>query len=378
MDLQSRLDLLGREAADEVSCPGEPAGEARRREAWIYPAVLPDGRVTRLWKTLLENRCAFACGYCAQGRGMDGPDAALEPSELARTFDLMHRAGLVDGLFLSSAIRGHPDRVMERMVVAVEQLRRVHGFRGYVHLKVLPGANPDLAVRAAAVADRLSINLEAPTAERLDAIAPEKAALARASRTLALLAELSARPDLRCHGQSTQLVVGAGAETDREILETAQQAYDRFGLDRVYYSGFHPVPGTPLAGHPAVQPRRTGRLYQADVLLRGYGFAASELAFGAGGDLALHTDPKAAWASAHPERFPVDLARAARSELLRVPGIGPRAVTTILERRRQGRPRSLDDLGLTGRQAARAIPYVLLDGRLPVPEPSRSAQLALL
>jgi predicted DNA-binding helix-hairpin-helix protein len=127
-----------------------------------------------------------------------------------------------------------------------------------------------------------------------------------------------------------------------------------------------------------VQPRRTGRLYQADVLLRGYGFAASELGYGAGGDLALHTDPKAAWAAAHPERFPVDLARAARSELLRVPGIGPRAVTTILERRRQGHPRSLDDLGLTGRQAARAIPYVILDGRLPVAEPSRSAQLALL
>jgi len=291
MDLQSRLDLLGRDAADEVSCPREPVLAARRREAFIYPAVLPDGRTTRLWKTLLENRCTLACGYCAQGRGVDGPSAVLEPAELAQTFDLMHRAGLVDGLFLSSAIRGHPDRVMERMVVAVELLRRRHGFAGYVHLKVLPGACPDLAVRAAAVADRLSINLEAPTAERLDAIAPEKATLGRASQTLALLAELSARPDLRCRGQSTQLVVGAGSETDQEILRTAQMAYSRFALERVYYSGFRPAAGTPLAHRDAVEPRRTGRLYQADVLLRGYGFQADELVFDAGGGLALHRDP---------------------------------------------------------------------------------------
>lgn len=376
MDLIERLEILGREARHEQCDRSGAAREPRGDQGWIYPAVLPGGRTAPLLKVLLENRCSLDCGYCAQSRLCDQRDAGLEPGELARLFDDLVRAGRVQGLFLSTAIRGRPDRCMERLVETAERIRIHYGFPGYIHLKVLPGSSPDLAVRAARVADRLSINLEAPTADRLRAIAPAKAGLGRNGPIVARLAELVRRPDLRLASQSTQLVVGAGEETDRELVRVADLGYRRLGLARVYYSAFSPIPGTPLAGRAPCPPAREHRLYQADQLIRCYGFEADELVFGPGGELPLDRDPKTSWAVAHPERFPVEVNQAPRRALLRVPGIGPVVADRILARRREGTLSSLADLGLRGAPAARAAPHLLLNGRRP-PAPPYQTSLSL-
>lgn len=372
MDVVHKVQALG-ESAQYDLCNACGAATRQRDDLgrWIYPAALPDGRRVRVLKVLLTNVCEKNCYYCAVRAGRDVPRASFQPEELAHAFDQMHRADLVDGLFLSSAVCAGADRTMERMIACVELIRTRYEFPGYVHLKLLPGASEAHVERAVQLAHRVSVNLEAPSAGRLAAIAPRKdfarelvGPMRVAKR---LIAESGGR--LAPSGQTTQFVVGAAGESDREILATTVQLYSELELRRAYFSAFQPIPGTPLDGRPAAPAWREHRLYQADWLLRFYGFTFDDLIFDLDDNLPRQADPKQMYAKAHPELFPVEVNCAAREELLRVPGLGPKSVARILRWRRRGTLLEMSELGKAGAIVSRAAPYVLLGGKRPAYQP---------
>jgi len=392
MDIRQKFDVLGRAAQfdDRVGSPGSretvvghglfaPGQDVCQAGPDMFPYVshvtTPDGQRKPVLKILQTSICQNDCRYCAFRSGRDFRRAHFTPDELARGFDLMWRAGVVQGLFLSSGVAGTL-RTMDEMLATVELVRHKYGFRGYVHLKLLPGVEADQIARAVELADRVSANLEAPTVERLAVLAPRKqmAALVGPLRTAAEIIRRVRRlsPDKLVQqiggarlGLSTQFVVGPAGESDRELLMTVQRLHRKLNLARVYYSAFSPISDTPLEDAPPTDPRREYRLYQADFLVRRYGFVAEELSFDEAGQLSPDVDPKMAWARAHPERFPVEVNRASLSELLRVPGIGPVSARAIVKARRQGALRELGDLRKLGARADRAAPYVVLAGRRP-------------
>ncbi len=378
-ELLERADVLGGDAQFDLcattgqptpdgdgSAAGVAAAEKRYRHGDIRRHITlvqrPDGPMPVL-KMLQTNACAKDCFYCPFRAGRSFQREAITPDELARLTDQMVRAGMVRGLFLSSGVVGHGDHSMEQVVATGEILRNRYRFQGYLHLKIMPRAS-DAAIEAAVrLADRVSINLEAPNAERLARLSGTKdherdllAPLVRATQ----LAAASGRKVSR----TTQLVVGGAGESDAEILATTHRLYRELKLARVYYSTFRPVPDTPLDGLPAEDPRRQRRLYQADFLLRDYGFEPGELALSADGRLDTQVDPKLAWARAHPEQFPVEVNRAGREDLLRVPGLGTKAVRAILAARRQGRLREPTHLRQLGIHAEKVLPWVTVDGHM--------------
>ena len=377
-DLLARADVLGADAQLDLcaesgrpmpdgdgSARGLVRAERRYRHGdvtrHITTAQGPRGPMKQL-RVLQTNACAKDCFYCPFRAGRGHRREAYSPEELARLADALHRAGAIEGLFVSSGVVGHADYSMAQLVETAEILRARHGFDGYVHLKLMPAAS-DAAVEAALrVADRVSINLEAPNPSRLARLTSTKdlgadllAPLRRVKRLLT-----SAR---RRVSRTTQFVVGAAGESDREILETTVPLYRQLGLSRVYYSAFSPVPDTPLESAPAEDPLRERRLYQADFLVRDYGFDLDELPLAQDdGRLPLGIDPKLAFAQAQPELFPVEVNSATRWQLLRVPGIGPRGVVRILRERRAGRLRDPGQLRRMG-CAPRALDWVTVDGR---------------
>ncbi len=368
-----KLELLGASARWDIcatdACLGR-RGQGRRRAPgglpkWIYPAVRPDGRRVMLMKVLMSNACRNRCAYCANRCGSAEQGAGFSPGELVSLFLDFHRRDLARGLFLSSAVPDGADQAMDRMLTAVEILRLRHRFGGYVHLKVLPGASFDRVERAVQLADRVSINLEAPNATRLEHLAPDKDFRADLVARMRWVRDLMQRERTTCRGHTTQFVVGAAGESDREIMETSDRLYDEMGLERCYFSAFAPVPGTPLENARPAPLMREHRLYQADFLFRRYGWGLEELPFDRAGNLPLDADPKLAWARSHPERFPVEVNRADLRELLRIPGVGPRSAGRILSHRRRERLTSLADLRSLGAIASRAAGYVLLAGRRP-------------
>jgi predicted DNA-binding helix-hairpin-helix protein len=256
---------------------------------------------------------------------------------------------------------------MDSLIACVELVRSRYAFDGYIHLKILPGASEAHIERALQLAHRVSINLEAPGPERLAAIAPSKdfgRELIEPMRVVKRLIDASGGR-LAPAGQTTQFVVGAAGEPDREILGTTSELYRNLDLKRAYFSAFQPVPGTPLDGLQPTPAWREHRLYQADWLLRFYGFGFEDLVFDTDGNLARQADPKMIYAQAHPELFPVEVNRASREELLRVPGLGPRSVDRLLRWRREGCLRDVSDLGKAGAVPGRAASFVLLDGKRP-------------
>jgi len=369
MDTEAKLALLSAGAEHDL-CGAEaqevPAEGRRDLTQHIAHALLPNGQRIRLLKVLLSSVCRNDCAYCAFRAGRDVRRAAFAPEELARCFDQMGRASLVDGLFLSSGVGMDPVREMDRMIATVEVLRRRYEFRGYVHLKILPGAREDQVEQAAALANRISTNLEAPTPQRLARLSQAKdfqGQLVHALQAASRLAHRVERP--APVSVTTQLVVGAADETDWEILRLSHTLYRDLRLARIYYSPFRPVPDTPLEDRAPTPPEREHRLYQADFLLRSYGFGVQDLVFDPQGNLPLDRDPKLAWALAHPEQFPVEVNRAGRHLLLRVPGIGPVAAERILQERRKGVLSDLGHLRRLGVRVDRAAPFVLLNGRRP-------------
>ena len=368
MDVRQKIELLGESAQHDicVACGTHANRRVDDIGRWIYPAVLPDGRRVNQLKVLQTNVCRNNCYYCAQRAGRDGRRTAFTPDELAATFDELHRRGLVRGLFLSSGISGDAGSSMDRTLATVELLRRRYQFRGYVHLKILPGVSMAHVEQAVRLATRVSINLEAPSPEHLKRIAPDKQyeELIKPMKWACDLIRAGGR-SLVPSGQTTQLVVGAAGESDREILAAAHRLYRDVDLRRVYFSAFQPIEGTPLEEQSSTKPLREHRLYQSDFLMRQYGFRFGDLIFDEQGHLPLEADPKQVWANSHPEMFPLEVGRASRAELLRVPGIGPKSVMRIVNGRRQHSFRTLRDLKRVGVVAERAAPYVLLEGKRP-------------
>lgn len=355
-DLWRRVEGLGRAAREEVLALREEPDLLPFR-CWIYPAK-GRGRAIPLFKVLMSNACKGHCLYCANRSGRDCPRWSLSPEELVEAFLRVHRAGLVEGLFLSSSIPEDPSRTMQRLVEAAELLRFKYGFQGYLHLKIMPGASEDLIERAVELADRVSVNLEAPGAKRLEMICPEKD-FGGMLRQIELVKRFLEEGFGRAKGQTTQFVVGASGEVDREFLELLPRLH-QMGLKRCYFEAFRPVPGTPLEGHNPTSRLRQRRLYQAEFLLREYGFRPEELVLDGDGNLPQDLDPKLAWALRHPEFFPVEVNRAEPEELLRVPGFGPRTVSKILHLRSKGKLRRGD---LKALPLKRAAPFILVDGK---------------
>jgi predicted DNA-binding helix-hairpin-helix protein len=368
-DVQQKLAILGGEAADEVS--DVPATQSiqqgiRHATGFIYNAKQEGGGTTRLFKVLQTNSCRFACKYCFTSCAIKRKRTTFKPDELATTFTALEQQKRVDGLFLSSGIVPDADTTMEKMLATVERLRLKEGYSGYIHLKLIPGASYAYIERAVELADRVSLNLEAPNQARLNDLAPDKefadsmwGRMAWAQQVMQRLRR-EGRPGAR--SLTTQFVVGAVGESDRELLATVQRAHRELGLWRAYFSAFHPIERSPLADQPAKDPTRALRLYQSDFMLRDYGFSYAELPFDEHGLLPRDKTPKQAWAERHLHE-PVELNRASRAQLLRIPGIGPKSADKILAARREARLRDLSQLKALGVTTGWAAPYVLLDGR---------------
>ncbi len=369
MDTLQKLDLLGEGAQADLACGSCGEGQKRVRDdvgRWIYPAVRPDGKTIRMLKVLQTNACEKNCYYCATRCGRAQPRTTFQPDELARVFDEIHRARLAEAIFISSGVVGGGTRTMERMIATAELLRGKYAFRGYLHLKLMPGAEAAAIERALQLADRVSVNLEAPSSEYLAKLSPTKRYAEELLAPLQLARRMiETNPALHRKTMTTQFVVGAADESDREIVATTARLYRDLALARVYFSAFQPVENTPLENHAPTPLLREHRLYQTDFLLRQYGFTFDDLIFDAAGNLPTESDPKTVWAINHPEAFPVELNRASREELLRVPGIGPRSAARILCARRTRRFRTIEQLARLGADERRAAPFVLLDGRMP-------------
>jgi len=338
----------------------------------IELAVMPGGRRIPLLKTMLTTACERDCLYCPFRAGRDARRVTFRPQELAQVFDRVYQRGLVDGLFLTTGMFGGGPNTQNRLLDTAEILRGRMAYQGYLHLKIVPGAERAQVERALALADRVSVNLEAPNPERLAALAPHKNFADELLAPLRWIDQVRReRPPHegwrgRWPSSTTQYVVGAAAETDIELLQTTAWLLRTLQVRRSYFMAFDPVPGTPLESQPAEEPRREQRLYQAFYLLRDYGFDLEDLSFGANGRLPLERDPKLAYAQESLAGRPIEVNRADRSDLLRVPGIGPRGAEAILRARRLGcLPRDLSDLRRLGIIGERAAPYITLSGRAP-------------
>jgi putative DNA modification/repair radical SAM protein len=373
-----KLAILADAAKYDASCASSGArkrnssgtrGIGSTEGMGICHSYAPDGRCISLLKVLLTNYCQYDCLYCVNRVSSNVRRARFGAAELAKLTFEFYKRNYIEGLFLSSGIIRSPDYTMEQMVAVARTLREEHQFQGYIHLKTIPDAAPELLEAAARYADRLSINVELPSRSSLGRLAPEKdagrirQAMAAVRLKLDENKERSRHRDpraIKATGQSTQMIVGADASDDRKILMTSASLYAGYKLRRVYYSAFSPTPHPSSKLPPQPPPlQREHRLYQADWLLRFYGFELDEiLAGGDDGMLDLELDPKLAWALKHPERFPIDINRATRDELLRVPGLGTRSVGAILKARRLGALR-LEDLARLTTSVAKVRPFVV-------------------
>jgi putative DNA modification/repair radical SAM protein len=379
MQLKQKLEILADAAKYDASCASSGSDQRTSSDGkgigsttgmGICHSYAPDGRCISLLKILLTNFCVYDCIYCVNRVSSNVPRARFNVQEVVDLTLSFYRRNYIEGLFLSSGIIRNPDYTMEQVVEVARVLREEHDFRGYIHLKTIPDASPELMARAGLYADRLSINVELPTIASLHTLAPEKdgQAIRRSMGHLRLRIDASKDktlsgkkpPRFAPGGQSTQMIVGADATDDRTILHTSANLYGAYKLRRIYYSAFSPIPDAskmlPLKAPPLV---REHRLYQADWLLRFYGFNTEEIVTGQDGMLDLDVDPKMAWALQHREQFPVDLNRAPKAMLLRVPGLGVTSVARILAARRVRAIRH-DDLARLRVSLKKILPFVVL------------------
>jgi predicted DNA-binding helix-hairpin-helix protein len=381
-DLEQKLDTLMSLAADDRDGPPPPPRLRHARDVGsLGPLNIRHLRSSgaggvRLLRILMTNACSYNCHYCPMRRDRDMPRTLLKPAELVRIFLGALRRGWVDGLFVTTGIPSNPVKVMDDLITALELLREVHGFTGYIHVKLVAGAEPAQIERLTALASRVSLNLEAPCGQHLTQIAPEKSlpvALENLERVRSLVvhertARAYGRPRDPLHpggasGMTMQFVVGATPDTDRTLIETVARLKAGGGIHHTHFSAFRPITDTPMEDVPATPALREHRLYQADHLLHDYGFTADEVVFEPGGNLPLSVDPKAAWALAHPERFPVEVMRAGYEELVRVPGIGPVSARRIVAERSGLTLRGLADIRGLGVVTTRAAGFLTLRGR---------------
>ena len=351
-----KLKILAESAKYDVSCASSGTSRSHKKgqigsaEGWgICHSFAEDGRCISLLKIMLTNNCIYDCAYCINRRSNDLPRATFSVSELVNLTIEIYRRNYIEGLFLSSGVVRNPDYTMERLVKVVKDLRQVYRFNGYIHLKSIPGASQELVNEAGLYADRMSVNIEIPNEQSLQLLAPEKdfQSVFTPMRYIqqGMLQSAEERKKFRHAprfvpaGQSTQMIVGATSDSDKDILHLTSALYKRPSMKRVYYSGFVPVNGYDNRLPALKQPPlvRENRLYQADWLLRFYNFNVDEIVDDSYPDLDLEIDPKLAWALRHPEAFPVDINRADYEMLLRVPGLGVKSAKMILTARRYSR-----------------------------------------
>lgn len=384
MELERKLAILADAAKYDASCAssGTTARTSRKSGGLgsttgtgICHSYTPDGRCVSLLKILLTNYCIYDCLYCVNRVSSNVPRARFTPDEVVQLTLDFYRRNYIEGLFLSSGIIRNPDYTMEQIVAVARALRIDHEFRGYIHLKTIPEASPALIEQAGCYADRISINIELPTSTALSQLAPEKsfenthramtAIRSRIDESKAQAREKAKPPRFAPAGQSTQMVIGADESNDRTILKQAAGLYSKHRLRRVYYSAFSPIPDSssrlPLVAPPLV---REHRLYQADWLIRFYGFQVEELTRPGAGNLDLVIDPKLSWALGNRHLFPVDLNRAPREMLLRVPGLGTKSVERILRLRRWHKLR-LEDLGRLRLPVRKILPFASVSDHYP-------------
>lgn len=400
LDTRQKLEILADAAKYDASCAssgtvkrdsaGKGKGIGSTEGMGICHSYAPDGRCISLLKILLTNSCTFDCHYCINRRSSNVRRARFTVQEVVNLTLNFYRRNYIEGLFLSSGIIRDPDYTMEQVVAVARSLRQDHGFRGYIHLKTIPDADPALIREAGQHADRISINIELPTASGLARLAPEKSSSRIEGAMRSMKGDIEdghdarkrfrSAPDFAPAGQSTQMIVGADSANDGDIIATADRLYGRFNLRRVYYSAFSPIPDAstilPLRRPPLM---REHRLYQSDWLMRFYGYSPGDVrdATNDAGMLRLDIDPKLAWALKFRGRFPVDVNRASRDMLLRVPGLGVKAVDAILAVRRWRRLR-LADVGRLTISLTKVRPFLVAEDWRPSAWTDRADLEALL
>ena len=386
LELAEKLEILMSLATEDREGPPESARPLppRLRYASDAGALRPlnirvlrgSGGPIKLLRILMTNACALNCHYCPMRRDRDMRRTLLKPEELVRIFLGALRRGWCEGLFITTGIPARPEKVTDDLIAVLELLRVRHRFAGYIHVKLVPGAEQSQIERVTALATRVSVNLEAACGDTLQQVAPEKqlantlVTLERARRIVVAnrAEERAGRPrDGRqpggVAGMTMQFVVGATPDSDQTIMTRVTSLYSGGGIHHAHFSAFRPIRDTPMEGAPAAPVLREHRLYQADWLIREYGFTPNEVVYEDTGNLPLAVDPKAAWALAHPECFPVDVSSASYEQLVRVPGVGPRSARRIVNERRQSVIRGLADLRQFGVVTTRAAGFVSLRGR---------------
>lgn len=384
MNLLDKLTILTDAAKYDASCTSSGVirgsrpgmiGNTSSSIAGCCHSFSADGRCISLLKVLMTNYCVYDCKYCINRRSNDTRRTAFTPRELAELTIQFYRRNYIEGLFLSSGVLRDPDYTTLRMIETLRLLRREFAFNGYIHAKAIPGTSPELVQQLGYLADRLSVNIELPSQKGLAALAPDKskAAILAPMRLIEAqgrqnkeeLVKYRHAPAFAPAGQSTQLIVGATEDSDRHILHLTESLYDRYRLKRVFYSAYVPVVENPLLPDLHTKPPllREHRLYQADWLLRFYGFRADELLDDQHPNFDPMLDPKCYWAITHPEQFPVEIMTADLGRLLRVPGIGPTGARRILSARRTGLLH-FDDLKKMGIVLKRAQFFILCGGRM--------------
>ncbi|MFZ0534619.1 MAG: radical SAM protein [Anaerolineales bacterium] len=371
MEAFERLKLLTSqmhlEPAEDSSCV--QLSSRKQDKITVSDAVLPNGKRISLLKSQLSTVCERNCYYCPFRSGRDFQRATFQPEEFAKVFMSLHQARIAEGIFLSSGIFNSGAFTQDKLIDTAEILRYKLHFRGYIHLKIMPGAEFAQVERAMQLADRVSINLEAPTTERLVKLAPRKQFVEELLQPLKWIDQIRrtqpAYKGWNEHWPSsvTQFVVSAVGETDLELLITTEYLYNKLRLKRTYYSSFNPITDTPLENVPPGNPSREHRLYEASFLLRDYGFSLEELPFNQDGHLPLNEDPKFAWAKINLLGHPIEINRVDKHELLRVPGIGPKSAKAILAARTKNKLLNLAELHAFGVNLKRASPFILINGK---------------
>ena len=377
--LKALSEQMSFEPAEECGPIGTPYFDRTENcpdAVFIHPAVLPNGQRIKLLKTLLTSACERDCYYCSFRAGRDFRRATFQSEEFARLFVMLAQKGIVEGVFLSSGMVGGGIRTQDKLIDAAEIMRHKLGFHGYIHLKIMPGAERSQVERAMQLANRVSVNLEAPNDNHLKKLAPHKQFTEELLQPLKWIEEIrQCQPGYKGWGghwpsSVTQFVAGGSGESDLELLTTTDYLYRCLSLRRVYFSPFTPVPHTPLEDQPATPVIREHRLYQASFLLRDYGFDLEEMPFEVDGSLPTRIDPKLAWAQKNLSESPVEVNRADYQSLIRVPGIGIKGAQVILRARRQFIIQDVAGLRKMGLPVERAAPYLLFNGKRTAYQPS--------
>lgn len=377
MEIEEKLRLLSFHNAlemDEENCSLHDV--KRMNDLYVSHATLPNGKKIRLFKSLISSNCKNNCYYCPMRRDHDQRRAFFGAEEYARLINNLYQAGLIDGAFLSSAIPDNSVRTQDMLIQAMEILRMKLNFRGYLHVKFMPGLEFDQARYIMQYADRVSLNLEAPNAERIPFLSPDKIPFNQLIDPLKWTRQIRREETTpvnwkgRWPSVCTQFVVGGSEEQDKELLQTTSYLYSELHLQRAYYSPLEPCKGTPLETHFPIPLERKLRLYQASFLLRDYGYTLEDFCFDANFNLPLEKDPKALWAETHLKENPVEINKADLSRLMRIPGIGEKGAKRIMVMRKIHPFHCESDFSQVGIQIKKGLPYITLNGKKPPVQPA--------